>query len=43
MSDTEVEKPLYSLIQFPEGVDITDYYVQVRIGMCMAHVQDSLL
>jgi hypothetical protein len=30
--------PLYSPIQFPEGVDIRDYYVQIRVGMCMAHV-----
>ena len=30
--------PLYPLIEFPEGVDLKDFYVQVRVGMVVAHV-----
>jgi len=33
----------YPLIEFPEGVDLNDYYVNVRVGMVMAHVCASSL
>jgi len=33
----------YPLIEFPEGVDLNDYYVNVRVGMVMAHVRASTL
>ena len=33
-----VSAPLYPLIEFPEGVDLNDFYVHVRVGMVIAHV-----
>ena len=30
--------PIYPLIEFPEGVDLNDLYVQVRVAMVVAHV-----
>jgi hypothetical protein len=34
----KVSAPLYPLIEFPEGIDLNDFYCQVRIAMVMAHV-----
>ena len=34
----DVPAPFYPLIEFPEDVDLNDFYCQVRIAMVMAHV-----
>ena len=30
--------PIYPLIEFPEEVDLNDFYVRVRVAMVVAHV-----
>jgi hypothetical protein len=40
MGPMDVQKePLYPLIEYPEGLDVNDYYSRIRVDMVTLHVR----